>query len=106
MAQAEYVTKSIRVPIPGVNANLCTSLVRHAEFVAALSGHSSQTIPLDGDVVDLEDFADQLDKVPNALSVYVIAILDWHIDTVVSDLASDMSGTIQHAAAGVAGRIA
>src|ERR1700731_2650725 len=34
----------------------------HAEFVAALAGHTPRTIPLDADALDLEDRADHLSK--------------------------------------------
>jgi hypothetical protein len=120
MAQAEYLTNSIRAPIPGVIGNPCTSLVcaAHAEFVAALVGHPPRTIPLDADAIDLEDRADHLSKVLGALSAYVAVILDdtaqnvpgrldlSHIEAVLADLASDVTGTIQHAAEDIAGRVA
>jgi hypothetical protein len=88
----------------------------HAEFVAALAGYPPRTIPLDADAIDLEDRADHLSKVLGALSVYVAAILDDttqnvpgrldlpYIEAVLADLASDLTGTIQHAAEGMAGR--
>jgi hypothetical protein len=97
-----------------------TSPIRaaHAEFVAALARHCPHPIPLDPNAVDLEDRADHLKNVFAALSLYVSAILDDtaqnvpgrldldHIDAVLSDLASDVIGTIRHAAEGMAGRIA
>jgi hypothetical protein len=85
----------------------------HAAFVAALSGHPPRPIPLDADALDLEDRADHLNKVLSALSVYVAAILDDtaqnvpggldlpDIEAVLADLASDVTGTIQHAAEGM-----
>jgi hypothetical protein len=120
MAQAEYVTNPIRAPIPGVNANLCTSLVcaAHAEFVAALTGHPPRPIPVDADAIDLEDRAEYLNQVLSAMSVYVAVILDdtaqnvpgrldlRDAEAVLADLASDLSGTIQLAADGMAGRVA
>jgi hypothetical protein len=120
MAQAEYVTNSIRAPIPGVIVNPCTSLVcaAHAKFVAALAGHAPRPIPLDADAIDLEDRADHLDKVLSELSAYLTAILDdtaqnvpgrldlRDVEAVLADLASDVTGTIQHAAYDMAGRIA
>jgi hypothetical protein len=90
----------------------------HAEFVAALAGHPLRLIPLDADALDLEDRADHLSKVLSALSVYVAVILDDtaqnvpggldlpHIEAVLADLASDVIGTIQHAADGMAGKVA
>ncbi len=93
-------------------------LAAHAEFVAALAGHPPHTIPLDADAIDLEDRADHLNKVLRALSVYVAVILDDtaqnvpgtldlpDIEAVLADLASDVTGNIQHAADGMAGRVA
>ena len=120
MAQAKYVTSSIRAPIPGVIGNPCTSLVcaAHAAFVAALAGHPPRTIPLDADAIDLEDRADHLDKLLGALSVYVTVILDdtaqntpgrldlRDAEAILADLASDLSGTIRLAADDMAGRVA
>jgi hypothetical protein len=102
------------------NANQPASPVRaaHAEFIAALAGHPPRTIPLDADAIDLEDRADHLGKVLGALSVYVAVILDDtaqnvpgrldlpHIEAVLADLASDVTGAIQHAADDMAGRVA
>jgi hypothetical protein len=120
MAQAEYVSSAIRALITGASARLSTSPIRaaHAEFVAALAVHSPGPIPVDTDAVDLEDRADHLKKVFGALSVYVAAILDdtaqsigggldlLPVEAVLSDLASDVTGTIQRAADGMAGRVA
>jgi hypothetical protein len=90
----------------------------HAEFVAALAGHPPKSIPVDADAIDLEDRADHLSKVLGALSVYVAVILDDtaqnvpgrldlpHIEAVLADLASDVTGAIQHAAEDMAERIA
>jgi hypothetical protein len=118
MAQAEYVTNSIRAPIPGVIGNSCTGLVcaAHAEFIAALAGHPPRMIPLDADAIDLEDRADHLSQVLSALSAYVAVILDDtaqnapgsldlpHVEAVLADLVSDVTGAIQHAADDMAGR--
>jgi hypothetical protein len=120
MAQAEYVTNSIRAPIPGVIGNPCTGLVRaaHADFVAALAGHPPRTIPLEADLIDLEDRADHLSRIFGALSAYVAVILDDtaqnvpgrldlpDVEAVLADLASDVTGAIQHAADGMTGRLA
>jgi hypothetical protein len=93
-------------------------LAAHVEFVAALAEHPPRPIPLDADAVDLEDRANHLGRVLSALSVYVAVILD---DTsqnvpggldirdaqgVLADLASDLTGTIQHAADSMAGWVA
>ena len=72
------------------------------------SGHGR--IPLFADASDLEDRADHLKKVLNALSAYLTTILDdtaqnipggldlREIDALLSDLASEVAGTIGHAA--------
>jgi hypothetical protein len=90
----------------------------HAEFIAVLAEHPPRTIPLDADAIDLEDRADHLNKVLSALSVYVTVILDdtaqnlpggldlRNAEAVLADLASDVTGTIQHAADDMAGRVA
>jgi hypothetical protein len=102
------------------NANPSFSLVRaaHAEFLAALAGHPPRTIPLDADAIDLEERAEHLDKVLSALTAYVAVILDDtaqnvpgtldlpDIEAVLADLASDVTGAIQRAAEGMAGRSA
>jgi hypothetical protein len=90
-------------------------LAAHPELVAALAGHPPRTIPLDADAIDLEDRADHLSKVLSALSVYVAVILDdtaqnvpggldlRDAEALLADLASDLTGTIQYAADGMAG---
>ena len=82
-------------------------IVHHGDFGGI---EDWRAIPLDPDASDLEDRADHLKKVLSALSVYVTAILDdtaqnlpggldlRHIDALLSDLASDVTGTIQRAA--------
>ena len=63
-------------PCDGATARQSVNPARaaHAEFVAAMAGHPPRPIPLDADALDLEDRADHLNKVFNALSVYVAAI--------------------------------
>jgi hypothetical protein len=101
-----------------VIGNPCTSLVcaAHVKLVAALAGNPPRPIPLDADAIDLEDRANHLDKVFAALSVYVTVILDDTAQNVpgrldlrdaeglLADLASDVTGAIQHAADDMAGR--
>jgi hypothetical protein len=90
----------------------------HVEFIAVLTAQPPRAIPLDVDAADLEDRADHLNKVLNALSVYVTAILDdtgqnipgrvdfGDIGAALADLASEITGTIQLAAdAMAAGRV-
>jgi hypothetical protein len=90
----------------------------HAEFVAALTGHPPRPIPIVADPIDLEDRAGHLSKVLSVLSVYVSVILDDTAQNLpggldlrdaegsLADLASDLTGIIQQAADGLAGRIA
>ncbi len=106
-------------PCDHANAESSTSpvLAAHVEFVAALAGHPPRTIPLDADAIDLEDRAEHIDKVLGALSVYVAVILDDtaqnvpgtldlpEVEAVLADLASDVTGAIQHAADGMAWRV-
>src|SRR4030081_831642 len=120
MAQAEYVTNAIRAPITGASAKPSTSpvLAAHAEFVALLAGHPPRPIPGDVDAIDLDDRADHLNALFNGLSVYLTAILDdtvqnapgrldlRDVEAILSALASDVTGTIQHAADDLAGRVA
>jgi hypothetical protein len=118
MGQADSVSNAIRVMITGATAKQSTSRVcaSHAEFVAALAGHPPRAIPLDADAIDLEDRADHLSKVFGALSVYVAVIIDDtaqnvpgrldlpDTEAILADLASDVTGTIQHAAEGMGWR--
>jgi hypothetical protein len=124
MAQADYVSNAIRALITGANAKPSTNPVRaaHADFVTAMAGNPPWPIPLFADASDLEDRADHLKTVLAALTVYVTAILDdtaqnvpggldlRQIDALLSDLTSDVTGTIQRAAGAIAenmaGRIA
>jgi hypothetical protein len=88
----------------------------HAVFVDAVAGVPPRRIPLDADALDLEDRADHLNKVLTAVSVYVAVILDdtaqnvpgrldlADIEAILADLASDVAGTIQHAAEGMGWR--
>jgi hypothetical protein len=120
MAQADYVPNAIRALITGASAKLSANPVRAArvELVAVLAGHPPWPIPIDADATGLEDRADHLKKVLDALSVYVAAILDdtaqnvpggldlRSIDALLADLASDVAGTIRRAADAMAGRVA
>ena len=69
MAQANYVTNAIRAFITDTSAKASTNPVReaHVEFVAALAGHPPRPVSIDADATDLEDRADYLNKVLNAL---------------------------------------
>src|SRR5271169_4828044 len=103
MAQADYVSNAIRALITGAGAKPSTNPVRaaHAQFVAAVAEHPPWPIPIYAYASDLEDRADHLKTVLNALSVYVTSILDdtaqnvpggldlRQIDALLSDLTSD-----------------
>jgi hypothetical protein len=88
----------------------------HADFVAVLAGHPPRPISLDADAIDLADRADHLNMVFSSLSVYVAVIIDdtaqnvpgrldlTDVEAVLADLASDVTGIIQHAAEGMGWR--
>jgi hypothetical protein len=120
MAQADYVTNAIRARITDTGAKASTDPVRaaYAELVAALAGHPPRPIPIDADAIDLEDCAEHLNKVLNAQSAYLTAVLDdtaqnvpggldlRQVDALPSELTSDVSGTLQHAIERMAWRVA
>ena len=78
---------------------------------------SRTSFPIDPDASDLQDRAEHLTKVLAGLSIYLHAVLDdtaqnvsggldlAPIEKVLSDLASDVAGTIQRAADDMAGRL-
>jgi hypothetical protein len=118
MAQADDVNNAIRALITGAGANPSTIPIRaaHTEFVAALAGHLPRLIPVVADTFDLEDRADHLNNVPNASSAYFTEVLDGtaqrrpggpelrHVDALVSNLASGMTGGLPDAVDGLARR--
>jgi hypothetical protein len=120
MAQADYVTNAIRTFITDTRAKGSTNSVRAAyvELVAALAGHPPRPVPIDADAIDLEDRADHLNKVLNAFSAYLTAVRDdtaqnvpggldlRQTDALLFDLASDVSGALQHAVERMAWRVA
>jgi aminopeptidase N len=87
-------------------------------LVTTLAKQAPWPVPLFADASDLEDRADHLKKVLDALSVYVTTILDdtaqnvpgglelRYIDALLSDLCSDVVGTVQHAADNMAEEVA
>ena len=119
MAQADYLPNAIRALITGASAKPSTNPVQaaYADFVAAVAGHPPRSIPVYADAVDLEDRADHLRNVLTALSVYLTVILDdtaknvaegldlGQVDALVSDLASDVTAPLQHAADRMAWRV-
>jgi hypothetical protein len=103
-------------PCDGASPKQLPVRAAHAKFIAAIAGHPPRPIPIEADALDLEERADHLGKVFAALSVYVTLILDDTAQNVpgsldlrdaeglLADLASDVTGTIQHAADDMAGR--
>jgi|SRR5580704_952885 hypothetical protein len=119
MAQAGYVTNAVRALITGASAGPSTNLVRaaHTKFVTALAEHPPRPIPVAVHAINLEDRADHLNTVLDALSVYLTAILQdtaqnvpggldlRQIDALLSDLAYNVTGTIRGTADAMAGRV-
>jgi hypothetical protein len=117
MAQADYVSSAIRALITGAAAKPSTNGVRsaHAEFVAAVAARPPWPIPIHADPSDLEDRAEHLKSVLDAVSGYLNTILDdsaqnlpggldlRQIDALLQDLASEVSGTLRKAADALAG---
>jgi hypothetical protein len=112
MAQADRVINAIAAPMTGASEKPSSNPVRaaHADFIAALAGLRPWPIPLFADASDLEDRADHLKEVLGTLSAYLTTILDdtaqnipggldlRQIDALLSDLTSEVSGTLQRAA--------
>jgi hypothetical protein len=112
MAQAHYVTSAIRAPITDAGAKPSANPLQasYAEFLAALAGHPPHPIPVYADATDLDGRADHLSKVLDALSAYLTTILTdtaqnvpggldlRQADALLSDLASEATGTIRYAA--------
>jgi hypothetical protein len=107
MAQADFVSNAVRALITGVGSKPPASRVRlaHAEFSATFAGDPPWPILLYADASDLEGRTDHLKKVLVAASVDL-----RQMDALLSDLTSDVTGTIQRAAdamaENMAGRIA
>ena len=112
MAQADYVHNAVRAVITGANPKPSTNPVRaaHADLVTAVAGNPPWPIPLFADASDLEDRADHLKSLLDAVSVYVTAILDdtaqnvpggldlRSVDALLADLTSEVTGTLRKAA--------
>ena len=109
MAQADYVTNAVRELITGADAKTSTNPFRaaYADLISRLSPHA----------VDLEDRADDLNKVFNTLWGYLTAIFDdgtaqkipgglRQNDARLSDLASEVGDILQHAVERMAWRVA
>ena len=116
MAQADYVSSAVRALITGAGAkpstNPANDSVRaaHADFVTAMAANRPRPIPLFADASDLEDRADHLKAVLDAVAAYVTAILDdtaqnvpggldvRSVSALLSDLTSEATGTLRRAA--------
>jgi hypothetical protein len=93
-------------------------IAAHAEFVGALAGHPPRPVPIEADAFDLEDRADHLSQLFNAMSAYLAVVLDDTAQNVpggldlrdaeglLADLEADLTGTIQRAADSMAGWLA
>jgi hypothetical protein len=119
MAQADYLNNAICALITGTDAKTSPKSVHaaHAEFVAALAGQPPRPISVNADSIEFVDRAEHLNQVFSALCVYLSALVDdtaqnvpgrfdlRYIEAVLSDLASDVTGAIHHAASGLARRV-
>lgn len=112
MAQAESLSNAIRALIPGARPPSPPKPVwaSHAVFVSSVAGQPPSPIPVFAEAADLEDRADHLKAVLDALSLYLKAALfdaaqnvpggleRRHIDALLSDLTSEVTGTLRQAA--------
>jgi hypothetical protein len=117
MAQANYVTTAI--PSQFTNGRTTNGVkAAHSYFVAALAGRPPLAIKLIPNPVDVEDRAEHLGHVLTAVSLYLSVILEdtaenvpggidlHYIEAALSDLMSDVVGTVRNAANDLAGRLA
>jgi hypothetical protein len=119
MAKVDYVTNAIRALSTGSSAPPSTNSVgaAYAAFIAALVRHPPQTIPCDLDAADFENRADHLNRLLTALSTYLNTVLAdtaqnvpggldlRQFDALLSDLTSDVTGTLQRVTADMGRRI-
>lgn len=119
MAQANSVPSPFRDPkIPG-NAVESTSPNQHAyaDLCASLRRHLPRAIPVEPHWGAFEGRADHVKGVFTAMSTYVDMLIDdaaenipggvdrRQIDALLSDLASELAGTLQKAADDLAGSV-
>jgi hypothetical protein len=118
MAQSDYVTTAIRVPITGTRSKPSTSPIRvtRVECVAGAAQLRRPSAP-DPMPLDRHYHADHWKRCPTALSVYATAILDHtaenvpgssdlgHFDAELAELSLHITGTMQRLA-GAAWRVA
>ena len=112
MAQAESLSNAIRALIPGARPPSPPRPIwaAHAAFVSSVAGRPPLPIPVFAEAADLEERAGHLKAVLDALSVYLNAALGdaaqnvpgglerRHVDALLSDLTSEVTGTLRHAA--------
>lgn len=119
MAQADRVPSPIRgssireTAIPSINPIKAA----HGDFIARLTRCPPQAIPVDPYPYALEDRAEYVKGLFTAISSYLEAVLDdtaqnipggidrRQIDALLSDLTSEVSGTLQKAVDDLAGRV-
>ena len=106
MAQADYVTNAIRALITDASPKPSTNPVRAAcaGLNSRLGGALPAYIPAQSYTVDLEDRADHLRKVltPCRLTANLAGRINLRqVDSLLSDFAPDLTGTLQHAAVSI-----
>ena len=116
MAQADNVFNLVRALTTGVKPSRNSIQAVHAAFVGAVAANPPWPIRLDPEAIDLENRADHLRSLLCALSLYMTAVLDdtaqnalggldlRQIEALLSDLTSEVSGTVRRAADALAGR--
>ena len=112
MAQAETLSNAIRALIPGARPPSPPKPIwaAHAAFVSSVAGRPPLPIPVFAEAADLEERADHLKGVLDALSVYLKAALAdaaqnvpgglelRHVEALLSDVTSEVTGTLRQAA--------
>jgi hypothetical protein len=120
MAQAIYVHSAIRALPPVATNRLPTSIIcaAHGELITYLTQYRPRLMPIDTEAADIKDRADHLNRVFIAMFLYVTAILDdvaqnvpdgldlRQTSALLSDLESEVNGTLQHAVECLAWRAA
>ncbi len=110
MAQADNVSNLVRTLTTGVKPSRNSIQAVHAAFVGAVAANPPWPIRRDPAAIDLEKRADHLRSLLCALSLYMTAVLDdtaqnalgrldlRQIEALLSDLTSEVSGTVRRAA--------
>jgi len=116
MAQADNVFNLVRALTTGAKPSRNSIQAAHAAFVGAVAANPPSPIRRDPEAIDLENRADHLRSLLCALSFYMTAVLDdtaqnalggldlRQIEALLSDLTSEVSGTVRRAADALAGR--